>query len=171
MDIDDTITSSKDSSGVSYNLNSGKSEHKGTELTLFSTLTDDISSKITYSYSEHNFVDDATYKNNEMAEAPNHIGNFRLFYSPYFMKKLTIMGEIQYVGDYYMDNENTKKYSGYEIGNIKGTYNLSKSFSVFGKVTNVTDKEYASSASRSYSTDSYSPGDSRAYYTGISYKF
>ena len=171
MDIDDTITSSKDSSGVSYNLNSGKSEHKGTELTLFSTLTDDISSKITYSYSEHNFVDDATYKNNEMAEAPNHTGNFRVFYSPKFMKKLTIMGEIQYVGDYYMDNENTKKYSGYEIGNIKGTYNLSKSFSVFGKVTNVTDKEYASSASRSYSTDSYSPGDSRAYYTGISYKF
>lgn len=171
MDIDDTITSSKDSSGVSYNLNSGKSEHKGTEITLFSTLTDDISSKITYSYSEHNFVDDVTYKNNEMAEAPNHTGNFRLFYSPYFMKKLTLMGEIQYVGDYYMDNENTKKYSGYEIGNIKGTYNLSKNFSVFGKITNVTDKEYASSASRSYSTDSYSPGDSRAYYTGISYKF
>ena len=171
MDIDDTITSTKDSSGVYYNLNSGKSEHKGTELTLFSTLTDDISSKITYSYSEHNFVDNPTYKNNEMAEAPNHTGNFRLFYNPFFMKKLTLMGEIQYVGDYYMDNENTKKYTGYEIGNVKGTYNLSKNFSVFGKITNITDKEYATSASRSYSTDSYSPGDSRAYYTGISYKF
>ncbi len=171
MDIDDTITNSKDSSGVSYYLNSGKSEHKGTELTLFSTLTDDISSKITYSYSEHNFVDNPTYKNNEMAEAPNHTGNFRLFYNPYFLKKLTLMGEIQYVGDYYMDNENTKKYTGYEIGNVKGTYNLSKNFSVFGKITNITDKEYATSASRSYSSDSYAPGDSRAYYTGISYKF
>lgn len=171
MDIDDTITSNKDSSGVSYNLNSGKSEHKGTELTLFSTLTDDISSKITYSYSEHNFVNNPTYNNNEMAEAPNHTGNFRLFYNPYFMKELTLMGEIQYVGDYYMNNENTKKYTGYEVGNVKGTYNLSKSFSVFGKVTNITDKEYATSASASTWSDSYSPGDSRAYYLGLNYKF
>ena len=170
MDIDDTITSNKDSSGVYYNLNSGKSEHQGIETTLFSTITDDISSKITYSYSEHNFVNNPTYNNNEMAEAPNHTGNFRLFYNPYFMKKLTLMGEIQYVGDYYMDNANTKKYTGYEIGNVKATYNLSKNFSIFGKIMNITDKEYATSASYSYS-DSYTPGDSRAYYAGVNYKF
>ena len=56
-----------------------------------------------------------------------------------------------------MDNENTKNIQVIEIGNVKGTYNLSKNFSVFGKITNITDKEYATSASRSYSTDSYSP--------------
>ncbi|QKF67218.1 TonB-dependent receptor [Arcobacter venerupis] len=170
MNIEDTITTNKDADGNTYYLNGGKSEHKGMELTLFSNLTEDISSKIAYSYSKHNFVDDDNYKDNEMAEAPNHTGNFRLFYNPYFMKKLTLMGEIQYVGDYYMNNENTKKYSGYEVGNVKGTYNLSKSLSIFGKVTNITDKKYATSASSSWS-DSYTPGNPRAYYAGLNYKF
>jgi outer membrane receptor protein involved in Fe transport len=170
MNIEDTITSKKDSDGNTYYLNGGKSDHKGIELTLFSNLTEDISSKIAYSYSKHNFVDDVNYKDNEMAEAPNHTGNFRLFYNPYFMKKLTLMGEIQYVGDYYMNNENTKKYTGYEIGNVKGTYNLSKSLSIFGKVTNITDKKYATSASSGWS-DSYTSGNPRAYYTGLNYKF
>jgi iron complex outermembrane recepter protein len=170
MNIEDTIVSEKDSFGNSYYLNGGESEHKGLELTLFGNLTDDISSKIAYSYSKHNFVNDATYNNNEMAEAPNHTANFRLFYNPYFMKKLTLMGEIQYVGDYYLNNENTKKYSGYEIGNIKGTYNLSKNLSFFGKVTNVTDKKYATSASSAWS-DSYTPANPRAYYAGLNYKF
>jgi outer membrane receptor protein involved in Fe transport len=170
MNIEDTITSKKDSDGNTYYLNGGKSDHKGIELTLFSNLTEDISSKIAYSYSKHNFVDDVNYKDNEMAEAPNHTGNFRLFYNPYFMKKLTLMGEIQYVGDYYMNNENTKKYTGYEIGNVKGTYNLSKSLSIFGKVTNITDKKYATSSSSGWS-DSYTSGNPRAYYTGLNYKF
>jgi outer membrane receptor protein involved in Fe transport len=170
MNIEDTITTNKDADGNTYYLNGGESEHKGIELTLFSNLTEDISSKIAYSYSKHNFVDDVNYKDNEMAEAPNHTGNFRLFYNPYFMKKLTLMGEIQYVGDYYMNNENTKKYSGYEVGNVKGTYNLSKSLSIFGKVTNITDKKYATSASSSWS-DSYTPGNPRAYYAGLNYKF
>ncbi|MFA9239252.1 MAG: TonB-dependent receptor [Candidatus Paceibacteria bacterium] len=170
MNIEDTITSKKDSDGNTYYLNGGKSDHKGIELTLFSNLTEDISSKIAYSYSKHNFVDDVNYKDNEMAEAPNHTGNFRLFYNPYFMKKLTLMGEIQYVGDYYMNNENTKKYTGYEIGNVKGTYNLSKSLSIFGKVTNITDKKYATSASSGWS-DSYTSGNPRAYYAGLNYKF
>jgi iron complex outermembrane recepter protein len=170
MNIEDTITTNKDSDGNTYYLNGGKSEHKGVELTLFSNLTEDISSKIAYSYSRHNFVDDVNYKNNEMAEAPNHTGNFRLFYNPFFMKKLTLMGEIQYVGDYYMNNENTKKYTGYEVGNVKGTYNLSKNLSIFGKVTNITDKKYATSASSGWS-DSYTPGNPRAYYAGLNYKF
>jgi outer membrane receptor for ferrienterochelin and colicin len=69
-----------------------------------------------------------------------------------------------------MVNANTKKYTGYEIGNVKATYNLSKNFSIFGKIMNITDKEYATSASYSYS-DSYTPGDSRAYYAGVNYKF
>lgn len=170
MNIKDTIASKKDSFGDSYYLNAGKSEHKGVELTLFSNLTDDISSKVAYSYSKHNFVNDDTFNDNEMAEAPNHTGNFRLFYNPYFMKKLTLMGEIQYVGDYYMNDENTKKYTGYEIGNFKATYNISKNLSFFGKITNITDKEYATSASSGWS-DSYTPGSPRAYYSGLNYKF
>ena len=170
MDISDTIATKTDSNGSNYYENNGKSEHKGVELTLFTNLTADLSSKVAYSYSKHNFIDDATYGDNEMAEAPNHIANFRLIYNPSYLNKLTLMGEIQYVGDYYMDSANTKKYTGYEIGNLKANYEFSKKLSLFGKITNIADKKYASSASSGWS-DSYTPGASRGLYTGISYKF
>jgi len=170
MDIKDTIARKTNTNGDYYYENSGKSEHKGIELTLFTNLTSDLSSKIAYSYSKHNFIKDVTYGNNEMSQAPNHTANFRLIYNPNYLKKLTLMGEIQYVGDYYMDNENTKKYAGYEIGNIKANYNFSKNLSLFGKISNVTNKKYATSASAGWS-DSYTPGAPRSYYTGINYKF
>ena len=170
MDISDTIATKTDSNGSKYYENSGKSEHKGVEVTLFTKLTTDLSSKVAYSYSKHNFIDDTTYGNNEMAEAPNHTANFRLIYNPSYLNKLTLMGEVQYVGDYYMDSANTKKYAGYEIGNLKANYEFSKQLSLFGKITNITDKKYASSASSGWS-DSYTPGASRAFYTGINYKF
>jgi outer membrane receptor protein involved in Fe transport len=170
MDISDTIATKTDSNGSNYYENSGKSEHKGVEVTLFTKLTTDLSSKVAYSYSKHNFIDDTTYGDNEMAEAPNHTANFRLIYNPSYLKKLTLMGEVQYVGDYYMDSANTKKYTGYEIGNLKANYEFSKKLSLFGKITNIADKKYASSASSGWS-DSYTPGASRAFYTGINYKF
>jgi outer membrane receptor protein involved in Fe transport len=170
MDISDTIATKTDSNGSNYYENSGKSEHKGVEVTLFTKLTTDLSSKVAYSYSKHNFIDDTTYGDNEMAEAPNHTANFRLIYNPSYLNKLTLMGEVQYVGDYYMDSANTKKYTGYEIGNLKANYEFSKKLSLFGKITNIADKKYASSASSGWS-DSYTPGASRAFYTGINYKF
>ncbi len=170
MNIKDSFTRKKDSSGNYYYLNGGKSVHKGVELTLFSKLSEDFSSKIAYSYSKHNYIDDATYKDNEMAQAPNHTGNIRLIYNPSYLNKLTLMGEIQYVGSYWMNDENTKKYTGYEIGNIKGTFNFTKNFTLFAKISNISDKKYATSASSRYS-DSYTPGSPRAYHAGMSYKF
>jgi len=170
MDIQDTIARKKDSNGDYYYENSGKSEHKGIELTLFTNITSDLSSKVAYSYSKHNFINDVDYDDNEMAQAPNNTGNFRVIYSPNYLKKLTVMGELEYVGSYYMDNDNEKKYSGYKTGNLKANYKFSNAFSLFGKITNITDKKYATSASSGWS-DSYTPGKPRSFYAGVKYKF
>ena len=165
MTIDDTITSY--TVPTRYNANGGTTIHEGLEASTSLTLTDQLEAKIAYSYSTHKYENDPKYKSNEMASAPRSTANTRLFYSP--IAGLTLMGEWQYVGSYWMDNENTKKYNGYSIGNLKADYKIKENISVFGKVNNITDKRYATRATYEYSSNNYTPGDPRQFFAGLEY--
>lgn len=169
MDIKDTITRREHTNGDRYYENGGTSVHKGVELTYNQNINDLISTKLAYSYSKHNYKDDTKYGDNELASAPNHKGNVRVFVTP--TKDITLMGEVEFVGSYYMDDDNLHKYSGYTIGNIKADYKVNKNFRVFGKVTNITDKIYAQKASYSYGKEKYTPAAPRQVFVGLEYKF
>lgn len=165
MTIDDTITSY--TVPYRYNANGGTTIHQGFEASTSLTLTDELEAKIAYSYSTHEYENDPKYKSNEMASAPRSTANTRLFYSP--VAGLSLMGEWQYVGSYWMDNENTKKYNGYSIGNLKAEYKIQENISVFGKVNNITDKRYATRATYEYGSNNYTPGDPRQFFAGLQY--
>ncbi len=171
MSVDDTITRYKnDITGDYYYDNGGSTTHKGVEATAQVKVTDEIATRIAYSYSIHNYVDDDTYNNNEISQAPNHLANIRLIYTPAYIKGLRIMGEYKYVGSYWMDDDHEKEYEGYNVGDLKTDYTYSKQLSFFGKITNITDERYAVSASNGWS-ESYSPGDPRQFYLGAEYKW
>jgi len=172
MSVDDTITRYKDSvSGLYYYDNGESTLHRGVELTLFSQMNASWGAKLAYSYAKHSYANDAAYGSNEMAEAPNTTANARLIYTPEYLQGLSIMGEWQYVGSYWMDDENTQKYNGYSIGHLKADYQYNDAISVFTKVTNITDKAYATAASLRYNTNNYTPGDPRQFYAGLAYKW
>jgi len=171
MSIDDTITSQRVKAGDDFYYNGGKSIHKGIELTLLGNLSDEISTKIAYSYSKHAYRNDAKFNDDEMASAPNHIANIRLFYTPKVVNNLTVMGEYIYLGSYWMDDLHTMEYDGYKVANIKINYKTSKNFSILGKVTNIADKQYATRATYGYGREDYTPGDPRQFYVGLEYKW
>lgn len=171
MEIDDTITSYQDANRNRYYKNGGKTIHQGVEATVDSQVTPEYAVHIAYSYSKHEFVNDATYNDNEIAEAPNHLANARLTYKPNRVKDLALMGEWQYVGSYWMDHDHVKEYGGYSIANLKLNYDYSKALMFFAKITNLTDKQYAVSARFAYGRDDYTPGDPRQFYAGINYKW
>ena len=163
MDVDDIITQDSTTKHY-YNGNSGV--HRGIETTAQVQMTDDWAARVAYSYSKHNYENDPTYGNNEMAIAPNSLANARLIYTPSYLTALRAMIEWQHVGSYWKTNDNDAKYSGYDIGNLKIDYAYNEDISVFGKVTNITDKRYAVSAS-----DDYTPGDPRQFYAGLEYRW
>jgi len=171
MSIDDTITSQRVKAGDDFYYNGGKSIHKGIELTLLGNLSDEVSTKIAYSYSKHFYSNDTNFNDDEMASAPNHIANIRLFYTPKAVNNLTIMGEYIYLGSYWMDDLHTMEYDGYKVSNIKINYKASKNFSILGKVTNIADKQYATRATYGYGREDYTPGDPRQFYVGLEYKW
>ena len=169
MTIKDTII--RDSVTGGYR-NGGRSIHKGIESTLKTAFTKEFEASVAYSYSKHNYDNDPTLGDNEMAGAPNSTANTRLYYMPSFVHGLKMMAEWQYVGAYWMDDAHTvDRYNGYSIGNFKADYTYSKELKFFAKVTNITDKKYASRAKYAYGKEDYTPGDPRQFYAGIEYKW
>lgn len=169
MDIDDTIIRDKDTGGY---RNGSSSIHKGVEISLKSEITKEWESSLSYSYSKHTYDNDPVLGDNEIAGAPNHLANVRLFYMPEYLSGLTLMAEWQYVGSYWMDDDHEAgRYKGYSIGNLKADYIYSKHLSLFGKVTNITDERYAVSARYAYGKEDYTPGDPRSFYFGLEYKW
>ena len=170
MTIDDTITKYT-VPGVDYYANGETSKHRGVELTAYAQLNEELGAKIAYSYSKHEFDNDTSFGDNTMAEAPSTTANGRLIYTPSQVHGLTLMAEWQYVGKYWMDNANTREYNGYSLGHIKADYRHSDELSIFAKVTNITDKRYATSATYGYGSNNFTPGDPRQFYAGLEYRW
>jgi outer membrane receptor protein involved in Fe transport len=169
MTIDDIIV--RDAATGGYR-NGGSSIHKGIELSMQSKMTKEWESRLSYSYTKHNYDNDPAYGDNEMAAAPNNLANARLYYLPSYLDGLTLMGEWQYVGSYWMDDaHDAGKYNGYSIGNFKADYVYSKKIRIFAKVTNITDKKYAVTARYAYHKEDYTPGDPRSVYAGLEYRW
>ncbi|NPA65367.1 MAG: TonB-dependent receptor [Epsilonproteobacteria bacterium] len=171
MTIDDTITRYEDDNGIRYYDNGQTTIHQGIETTVDYAFTNEYMVHVAYSYSEHTYDNDPVYGDNEIAQAPNHLANVRLVWSPEFVAGLRVMPEWQYVGSYWMDDEHTHEYDGYSIGNLKVDYAYSKSLRLFGKVTNITDEAYAVTARYAYRKTDYTPGDPRSFYAGLEYRW
>jgi len=169
MTIKDTIV--KDSTIDGYR-NGGETIHKGVELTIAADLTKEVAAKVAYSYSKHNYNNDPEYGDNEIAQAPRTHLNARLFYKPTRVQGLTMMAEMDYVSKWWMDDTHESgEYDGYTIGNVKADYVVNKNISIFAKVTNITDERYATAAKYSWGSYSYTPGDPRSFYGGLSYRW
>lgn len=169
MDIKDTITRRTDNNGDRYYNNGGESINKGIELTYNNKFSNLLSTKLAYSYTKSNYKNDSEYGNNELSSAPRHKANLKVFITP--TSKFTLVPEVEYLSSYFMDNDNEHKYSGYTIVNIKANYDATKKLRFFSKVTNISDKKYAQSASYSYGKEKYTPASPRQMYIGMEYKF
>ncbi len=171
MYIDDTIVRRENAAGDRYYVNGGKTSHQGIELGLTQQLSETVSAKFALSYSKHEYVNDIEYGDNEQAGAPSTSANLRLFYKPKAIQGLTTLFEMVYLGDYWLDDNNTKTYDGYDLYNFKISYKPGKNWSWYAKVNNITDEIYAESASFSYGKEKYTPGAPRQFYVGFEYNF
>ena len=171
MTIDDTIVRREDANRDRFYINAGKTTHKGIELSLSSKLSDQFSTKLAYSYSKHEYDNDEVYGNNQQASAPNDIANARLIYKPKQAKGLTTMLEWEHVGSWWMDDQNTQKYEGYDVGNVKVSYAPNKNLKLFAKVNNITDKLYAEASTISFGSERYTPAAPRQFFAGIEYNW
>jgi len=171
MTIDDTFTQRENADGDRYYENGGETQHKGVELTWLSKINEQFSTRLAYSYSEHEYVNDEEYGDNEQAAAPNDLANLRFIFSPENAKGFKAIVELEHIGEYWLDDQNTETYSGYTVGHFKADYQINKQLKVNAKINNITNKIYAESASLSYGKEKYTPGSPRQFFAGLEYSF
>ena len=171
MVIDDSIVRRENEDRERFYINGGKTFHQGVEVSLSSKLTQELATKVAYSYSKHEYDDDPVFENNEQEQAPNNVANVRLIYKPETVKGLTSLLEWEHVGSWWLDNANTKRYAGHDILHVKVNYKPNDKLMLFAKVNNIADKVYAESASISFGREKYTPAAPRQYFAGLEYQW
>ena len=174
LKAENEIISVKLDDGSRVNQNVAQTTHQGFEFGVQYFATKEFSLKVDGAVSTHKFdvytPKGHDYSGNEMPGAPKLIMSSELKYHPAFLKGAYAGLEWFHVDPYYMDEANTKKYEGYDVFNLR----LGKSFNQFKvwlNVLNLTDKLYATSASKSAWGTSYRPGEKRSFNLGVSYTF
>jgi iron complex outermembrane receptor protein len=168
--IDDTIVRRENAFSERFYVNGGKTLHRGIEFSLASKLSDEVTTKVAYSFSQHEFDDDDVFGDNEQQEAPENTANARLVYTPRQVKGLTTLLEWEHVGSYWLDDANTTRYAGHDVANVKMRFEVNNNISVFARVNNITDRLYAETANISFGSERYTPAAPRQAFVGFEYK-
>ncbi|WP_292932971.1 TonB-dependent receptor [Noviherbaspirillum sp.] len=118
------------------------------------------------------------YSGKDMPQAPRDITTAEIGYKPVQGARIAL--ELVHQGEYWMDNANTVKYPGHTLLNLRARYQFAKGWEAWLQARNLTDKQYADSASSSYSgvgtyspntQNQYTPGAPRSIMVGLAYTF
>lgn len=181
MEKEDDIVTFTPVTGANQRLNAGKTVHKGVEAGVEVKPTDELGLGVSYSYSRHEYAEwivsvdplaPKDYTGNEIPIAPRHNLNVRASYSPAVLNGGAAEIEWVHLGGYWLDNENTEKYDGHDLVNLRASYNATPEWELYLKATNILDKDYAERVSKSSSGEAqYTPGNPQTFFAGVVYRW
>ena len=182
LDGRDTIVSFSPAVGASENRNAGRTRSQGLELGLnFDAGAFDArigTTLASHRFRQYQVSGSLDYSGKEMPQAPSDITTAEIGYRP--LQGARIALELVHQGDYWMNNANTVRYAGHTLLNLRGSYRFARGWEAWLQVRNLTDRQYADSASSSYSgvgtyspdtQNQYTPGAPRSIMLGLAYTF
>jgi iron complex outermembrane receptor protein len=173
--IRNELLSLRDSSGAPIGaINADRTTHFGVETGVGVKLTDMLSTRIVYTHQEFYFDNDPIRGNNRLAGAPRHLLNGILQFQP--IEPLTLQASLKWVPERTpVDNMNTLYADPYSVVDLRAEYKINASVMMFGEITNVLNKNYASSTLivdvARPDMAAFLPGDGRGYFGGLKAKF
>jgi iron complex outermembrane receptor protein len=165
--------------------NVDRSRHTGAEVGFNLMIVDDLARRLglgatgdelrlraAYTWSRFKFVDDRNFDDNDLPGAPEHFIRAELRYD--HRSGFWFAPGIEAVPNgYYVNSENDAQTKAYTLVNVRTGYDYKPwQLGVFFEARNLTDKTYASSvvvdaANRRF----FEPGDGRAFYGGIEWRW
>ncbi|MCV6590867.1 MAG: TonB-dependent receptor, partial [Marinobacterium sp.] len=175
MNIDDAIVSAYDSAGDHYRTNAGETRHRGLEIELGYRLSNDWKLQLALSESRHEFIDyvngSTDYSGNDMKMAPETKGNLALNWTPQAITGLTTQLQLEYFGSYWMDDDNSRRADSYSVVNLKARYDANEQWSLFARIDNLLDEEYATQQEIRYGKARFYPGKPLTVNAGVRYRW
>ena len=166
--------------------NADKTTHRGVELAFGAAIAksmlahgatpDRLWLNVAYTLNDFSFDDDAQFGNNELPGAPRHYLRAELLYKHpggFFFGP-----NVEWVPQaYYVDSANTLETAPYVLWGLKAGYAPENSaFSAYVEARNLADTHYISSTGITNVADPtltnlFEPGNGRAVYAGVRYKW
>lgn len=157
------------------NVPDGKTQHTGLELGMFYPFNSqfDIAANLTFAKHEYDFdrASSDIEKGDYLVTAPKQIANVRLGWN--FTPKSRAELEWEHMSEYYINDGNTAKYDGHNVFNLHTRHQVNTQLSVYGKVHNLFNTEYAERADYNGFSNQYRyfVGEKRYLSVGASYSF
>lgn len=169
----DAVTNADESIHRGFELGAGAKLWEG----LFTNTReqDDLKLRLAYTYSDFKFDGDRVYGDNDIPGAPKHYLRAELRYDNPL--GFYIAPNVEWVPDgYYVDMTNTLESDSYALLGLKAGVDVTDSVAVFFDARNLTDESYAATtdvitAPGAFNTSVFTPGDGRAFYAGLTYKW
>ncbi|MEQ1490895.1 MAG: TonB-dependent receptor [Terricaulis sp.] len=158
-------------------FNADNTVHQGVEFALDWEFAEGWLLRQSYTYSDFFFDGDATYGDNRIPVAPEHQYRAMLRYtapSGWF-----VAPNIEWrPGDTWVDYANTLKSPGYTMLSVNTGWDFDNGVSLFVDARNLTDEAYVpefgaivNASAPGANTSVFYPGEGRAVYGGVSYRF
>lgn len=173
--VDNELLSLRDVTGSPLGaVNADNTRHFGVDFGLGLEITSQVAARISYTYQEFKFKDDPIRGDNYLAGAPRHIVNAMLQYQP--LEEWILQTNIHWLPSQTpVDNMNTLYNDAYAVVDLRTEYQLTKGLKIFGEITNLFNKKYASStliADKARPDQAaFLPGDGRGFYLGMKATF
>jgi iron complex outermembrane recepter protein len=144
------------------------------ELGVNATPLKGLSLRFGGAWSRHRFASyvekGVSYNGNDMNGAPAWLCNAEAWYKPSYLKGLRLGAELQHAGAYFADPQNSARYGGYDVLNLRVGYTF-KGVDVWLNALNATNAYYATIVSKSAFGYSYTLAEPRNFTLGLSYDF
>jgi iron complex outermembrane receptor protein len=165
--------------------NIDRSRHTGAEVGLDLLLVEDVARRLglgatgdalrlrgAYTWSRFVFVDDRTFGNNDLPGAPEHFARAELRYDHRSGAWLAPGVEVVPHG-YFVTSDNDARTQAYTLFTVRAGYDYKPwKLGVFFEARNLTNATYASSVVVDAANQRfYEPGDGRAFYGGLEWRW
>ena len=152
------------------NVDNGETSHQGVELTLRWRISDSLTSNLFWSLARHQYENNpslvsAAVAGNDIDTAPRTMGSFNISWQPAQSWRTEL--EWVHLGDYYTDPQNTTKYEGHDLLNLRLSVDFNPGWTGFLRLMNLTDTDYAERADFGFGNERYFIGEPISLYMGV----
>ncbi|EKV28957.1 TonB-dependent receptor [Caenispirillum salinarum AK4] len=173
--VNDELLSLRDETGASLGaVNADETRHFGVELGVTAHLSDDLSTRLAYTFQDFRFHDDPVRGDNRLAGAPQHVINLTARYA--VTEDLAVGAGLDWIPtETPVDNMNTLYRDPYATVDLSADYSVAEGVVLYGEARNIFDATYASSTlivdQARPDQAAFLPGDGRAFYAGLRVAF
>jgi outer membrane receptor protein involved in Fe transport len=159
-----------------FNISRGKIDSAGIEIELRWTPVAAHAFELATTYARHQYAFDRVLAQGETIEdgndvdtAPRWLGSARWQWQP--IAGLTNELEVVYVGEHFVNAENTAEYDGHALWNWRTRYRMNDNLVLFARVMNLASENYADRADFAFGNYRYFPGTPLQLFAGFEFTF